>query len=66
MVLANLNVHVRKILDDVKLSQFFLIAPSEAAAVAKVNEAEPGAPDAPAETAKRPRVKKPSLNPTES
>ena len=66
MVLANLNVHVRKILDDVKLSQFFLIAPSEVAAVAKVNEAEPGTPDAPAETAKRPRVKKPSLNPTES
>jgi len=66
MVLANLNIHVRKILDDVKLSQFFVIAPSEAAAVAKVNEAEPDASDAPSEPAKRPRAKKPSLNPTES
>ena len=40
MVLANVNTHVRKILDDVKLSQFFVIVPDEAAAVAKVNEVE--------------------------
>jgi anti-anti-sigma factor len=45
MVLANLNTHVRKILDEVKLSQFFLIAPDDAAAVAKVNEAAPLAND---------------------
>jgi anti-sigma B factor antagonist len=66
MVLASLNVHVRKILDDVKLSQFFVIEPTEAAAIAKVNEVDPNAPEAPPEAPKRPRVKKPSLNPTES
>jgi anti-anti-sigma factor len=66
MVLANLNAHVRKILDDVKLSPFFVIAPDEAAAMAKVNEADPLGPDASAGEAKRPRGKKASLNPTES
>jgi anti-sigma B factor antagonist len=66
MILANLNTHVRKILDDVKLSPFFVIAPDEAAAMAKVNEADPDAPDAPSEAAKKPRGKKRSLNPTES
>jgi anti-anti-sigma factor len=66
MVLANLNAHVRKILDDVKLSQFFVIAPDEAAAMAKVNEAEPLAPDASSHGAKRPRGEKGSLSPAES
>jgi len=33
IVLANPNPHVRKILDDLKLTQFFVIAPSEAAAM---------------------------------
>jgi anti-anti-sigma factor len=66
MVLANLNVHVQKILDDVKLSQFFVIAPDDAAAMAKVNEADPLAQDAPSDAAKRPRGKRRSINPTES
>jgi anti-anti-sigma factor len=66
MILASLNPHVRKILDDVKLSPFFIIAPDEAAAIAKVNEPDPAAPDAPSEAAKRPKGKKRSLNPTES
>jgi anti-sigma B factor antagonist len=66
MVLANVNTHVRKILDDVKLSQFFVIAPDEAAAMAKVNEADPLASDPPSDPAKSPRGKKRSLNPTES
>jgi anti-anti-sigma factor len=66
MVLANLNTHVRKILDDVKLSQFFVIAPDEAAAMAKVNEADPLAPDASSHQAKRPRGEKESLSPAES
>ena len=67
MVLANVNTHVRKILDDVKLSQFFVIAPDEAAAMAKVNEADPLAPDAPShEAKKRPRGGKESLSPAES
>jgi anti-anti-sigma factor len=66
MVLANLNVHVQKILDDVKLSQFFVIAPDDAAAMAKVNEADPLAQDAPSDAAKRPKGKRRSINPTES
>jgi anti-anti-sigma factor len=63
MILASLNPHVRKILDDVKLSPFFVIAPDEAEAMAKVNEAEP---DAPTDAAKEPRGKKRPLNPTGS
>ncbi len=66
MVLANLNIHVQKILDDVKLSQFFVIAPDDAAAMAKVNEADPLAQDVPSEAAKRPKGKRRSINPTES
>jgi len=66
MVLANINIHVRKILDDVKLSQFFVIAPNEAAAVAKVNEVEPATPGAPPEAATKPRGRKAAVNPTES
>lgn len=66
MVLASLNVHVRKILDDVKLSQFFVIAPDEAAAVAKVNEPDPNTPDSPPTAPPKPRGRKASLNPTES
>jgi len=66
MVLSNLNVHVRKILDDVKLSQFFVIAPNEAAAVAKVNEAEAATPASAPEGATKPRGRKAALNPTES
>ena len=66
MVLANVNVHVQKILDDVKLSQFFVIAPDDAVAMAKVNEAGPLAQDAPSDAAKRPKGKRRSINPTES
>ena len=66
MVLSNVNVHVRKILDDVKLSQFFIIAPDEAAAMAKVKEANTETLEDPLEAAKRPRGRKPSLNPSES
>ena len=66
MVLSNINIHVRKILDDVKLSQFFIIAPDEAAAVAKVNEVETAAPGVPSEAATKPRGRKAAANPTES
>jgi anti-sigma B factor antagonist len=66
MVLANLNAHVRKILDEVKFSQLFVIARDEAAAIAKVNEPDPLAPDSPSDAAKRPRGKKRSIKPTES
>jgi len=66
MVLANVNTHVRKILDDVKLSQFFVIAPDEATAMAKVNEADPFASDPPSDLAKSPGGKKRSPKPAES
>ena len=66
MVLANLNTHVQRILDDVKLSQFFVIVPDDAAAMAKVNEANPLAQDVPSEAAKRPKGKRRPINPTES
>lgn len=38
IVLAGLNRHVRKILDDVNLTQFFVIAENEAAAMALLNQ----------------------------
>jgi anti-sigma B factor antagonist len=46
MVLANLNPHVRRVLDDVKLSQFFEIAENEAAALTRFREGiqPPGEP----------------------
>jgi len=65
MVLANLNTHVQRILDDVKLSQFFVIAPDDAAAMAKVNEADLPAPDATLDAAKKPKGKRRSLNQAE-
>ena len=58
MVLANINTHVREILDDVKLSQFFVIAPDDAAAMAKVNEVDRLAQDVPSEAAKKPKREK--------
>jgi anti-sigma B factor antagonist len=39
LVLACVNQHVRKILEDVKLAQFFVIAENEAKALGKVREA---------------------------
>ncbi len=38
MVLASVNPHVKKILDQVKLSQFFLMAEDEAAAIEKLKQ----------------------------
>ncbi|HKS94979.1 MAG TPA: STAS domain-containing protein [Terriglobia bacterium] len=38
LVLANLNPHVKRILDNVRLSPFFLIAKNEADAFAKLKE----------------------------
>jgi anti-sigma B factor antagonist len=48
IILANINPHVRRILDDVNLTQFFVIAQNEAAALALLNQpktAEGTAPD---------------------
>lgn len=41
MVLSSLNPHVRKVLDSVQLSQFFVITRDEAAALARLREANP-------------------------
>jgi anti-sigma B factor antagonist len=38
MVLANLNPHVRRVLDEVRLSQFFVIAENESAAFTRFRE----------------------------
>ena len=43
LVLAEVNAHVRRILDDVNLTQFFVLAASEAAALDLVNQPEPPA-----------------------
>jgi anti-sigma B factor antagonist len=40
MVLGGVNLHVMKILDDVKLSQFFTFAADEAAGMAMLNKGE--------------------------
>jgi anti-sigma B factor antagonist len=47
IVLASLNRHVRKILDDVNMTQFFVIADSEAAAMPLLNPPDAAAGDAP-------------------
>jgi anti-sigma B factor antagonist len=47
IVLANLNPHVRKTLDDMNLTQFFVIAPSETAAMALLNQPAPAVEGAP-------------------
>jgi len=52
MVLAGVNPHVKRILDSVKLSQFFVMADNEAAALTRVKEIEPQKPPEPAKTAK--------------
>jgi len=41
IVLSSINPHVRRILDDVNLTQFFVIAPNEPAAVAMLNQRDP-------------------------
>jgi anti-sigma B factor antagonist len=43
IVLASLNPHVRKILNDVNLTQFFVIADTEAAAMSLLNLPDPTA-----------------------
>lgn len=58
MVLASVNPHVKRILDQVKLSQFFVMAEDEAAALAKVKEGPKRAPGAEAAPAKESRGKK--------
>ena len=59
LVLASLNQHVRKILDDVKLTQFFVVADSEAAAIALLNSPKAAAGPASAPGKRAGKGKKP-------
>ncbi len=43
IVLSEINTHVRKILDDVNLTQFFVLAGSEAEAMDRLKQPEPPA-----------------------
>ncbi len=65
MVLASLNPHVRRILDQLQLSQLFAIAKDEAAALVKVKEAIPSAQGAESHPAKEPKAKKRSPAPAD-
>jgi anti-sigma B factor antagonist len=62
MVLAGVNEHVRKILDRVKLTQFFVLADDEAAGVSRVREMASGSAEA--APAKTPRLRKRSPDTT--
>lgn len=41
VILASLNEHVKRVIDNVQLTQFFLVAANEADALAKLNAAAP-------------------------
>jgi len=58
MVLANLNAHVRRILNDVNLTQFFAIAAGEAAALTLLNQPAGVADEPPGFAKGEPRAKK--------
>ena len=58
MVLASINPHVQKILDEVKLSPFFVIAKDESEALAKVNEEGKETHSSPSPAKKEPKGKK--------
>jgi anti-anti-sigma factor len=53
MVLANVNDHVMRILDSVRLSQFFLIAGDEKAALAKARQEAGSSPTSAAKGSKK-------------
>jgi anti-sigma B factor antagonist len=58
LVLAGLNEHVRRIMDGVRLTQFFVVVDDEASALNKVNEAVTPAASADASSAKAPKKKR--------
>jgi anti-sigma B factor antagonist len=45
VVLVALNEHVKRVIDNVQLTQFFLVAENEAEALAKLNAAAPASPE---------------------
>ena len=58
VILAGLNAHVRKVLDDVQLTQFFTISEDEAAALAQLKQAGLPAQGSDRAPAKPPKGKK--------
>ncbi|HEV3277820.1 MAG TPA: STAS domain-containing protein [Terriglobia bacterium] len=59
IVLVGINPHVQRILDGVKLSQFFELVPDEDAGVARIGQMAPAVAASPAaEAAKAPRGRK--------
>jgi anti-sigma B factor antagonist len=58
LVLSSLNQHVRKILDDVQLTQFFVIAKDQAAGLAKLAKKSSEPADTAAEPAKASKPRK--------
>ena len=65
LVLSGINQYVRRILDDLKLAQFFQIEATLAAAVEKLKKLPPGQ-EAGTQPAKEPKTKKSPVKATES
>ena len=63
LILAGINPHVRKILDDVNLAQFFVLADSEAAAMALLHQPAPAAGPAAVPGKRTHKTKKPDDSP---
>lgn len=60
MVLASVNEHVMRILDSVRLSQFFVIAADEQAALARARDAAAASAAVPIKGDKAPKKKRPA------
>lgn len=58
VVLAKLNPHVKRVIDNVQLAQYFILATSEAEALAKLKETAPAPPEPAPAPAKAPRGRK--------
>ncbi len=65
MVLASVNPHVKRIMDQVKLSQFFVIAEDEADALEKVKRLTPSSQGSTVAPAKEPKGRKRSPPPAD-
>lgn len=65
VVLASLNRHVKRILDSVQLSQFFVIASDEAEALAKLQTSTASPQSTNSATARPPKAKKRPATPSQ-
>jgi anti-sigma B factor antagonist len=62
MVLSSVNDHVMRILDSVRLSQFFVIAADEQSALAKARQATASSTAVPVKAAKTSKKKRPATS----